>query len=80
MYDRNIGMRTMLATDSFDRDATEIEESVNEIAGHLNAQHARLVDHVATLLGPSSRSSRRRRSPSGRRAGPTVRCRASAPR
>jgi hypothetical protein len=32
-------------------DATEIEESVNEIAGHLNAQHARLVDHVPTLLG-----------------------------
>jgi hypothetical protein len=32
----------MFATDSFDRDAAEIEESVNEIAGHLDAQHARL--------------------------------------
>jgi hypothetical protein len=35
-------------------DALEFESALNEVAGHLNAQHARLVDLTITMLGDES--------------------------
>jgi Domain of unknown function (DUF222)/HNH endonuclease len=49
MYDCYMEDRT-LPGQGFHDIADEIEASVNEIAGYLNAQHALLVDHVVTLL------------------------------